>query len=745
MCGRRRVRRVSSGEPGAPCMPPDLTRPRARAERHRRGYRLARAARVTAPGEVVWSRQRRRRAAEQAEGLAVALRPRRPPAVVRRSALPTVALTDPAGRRRCAPLRPRSTAPWACCAGGQVARRAVGRPSSSGTPRCTTCSSVARGPTRLGANVPAERERTVPADVGLRLARGATVTSLPVVVGFVGADHVAMLLAAGARRTPADRLVAFCDVGTNTEISSSGAGATACSAASGPCVSRAHVEAGMRAAPGDRRGDLATPAGRAHRRRRARRRDLRLRPARRRRGAPRTGSSPRSARSGGPPARHARRRPTPPRTGRWPVRPTPRRRAGPSATAIRPGCGCSRRRPASARTRSTDRPRGARSARTSTRSAPGRRARAPRPDVRQVGNAAGAARASCWRPRRRAAAARLAGSGTSVHRHPEFADRFTQALRLARPRLRSHGGSRGPPPTTDRRVRAAYAIHRAGAGRSRTASDQCDHCPVGACPTGRGRAIRADRPSGAHPAASSAEDPVYADDLFLRSTSSSSAVRQRLRRRLAAQGRRTLTAPSHHHLRLPSDHRPPATPALTRPPRAGRPTRAPPDDAGAARDAVGEDRPMDTRSQPPTRTADRVPARRAGRLRRAERARARFRVGGDDAFSPGAAPPRSRRARAPTSTPSPPRAAGTVPPAWTPARCATRRATSRDIDQTFWVCFPVHPDGDAAREVSSPGPQASHDRRCTVSHRGVRRAGACSWTDCTQSHRGPVLPARVAG
>lgn len=104
--------------------------------------------------------------------------------------------------------------------------------------------------------VPADaRERTVPAqEVGLHLGPGATVTSPPVVAGFVGADHVAVLLAAGAGRVgapPPDRVTAYLDVGTNTEVSLVARGRhLACSAASGPAFEGAHVEAGMRAAPG---------------------------------------------------------------------------------------------------------------------------------------------------------------------------------------------------------------------------------------------------------------------------------------------------------------------------------------------------------------------------------------------------------------------------------------------------------------------------------------------------------------
>lgn len=93
-------------------------------------------------------------------------------------------------------------------------------------------------------------ERTVSASsVGLHLAEGATVTSPPVVAGFVGSDHVAMLVAAGASR--ARGVTAYLDVGTNTEISLVVDGAHwTCSAASGPAFEGAHIDAGMRAARG---------------------------------------------------------------------------------------------------------------------------------------------------------------------------------------------------------------------------------------------------------------------------------------------------------------------------------------------------------------------------------------------------------------------------------------------------------------------------------------------------------------
>jgi len=262
------------------------------------GHRLACAARVTAPGEVVVEPVNGVGAPlSQTEGPAVALpAPRTSPR--RRAPLGlavdlgttglaaylvdpagrvlasvgapnpqvtfgedvmarlTVALTDPA---RAASMRTVLAAEvdrlvGVLCRRAGVARRAVGEAVVVGnTAMHHLFFGLPVAQLAWAPYVPAERgERTVPADdVGLRLARGATVTSPPVVAGFVGADHVAMLLAAGAPDVPADRLVAFCDVGTNTEISLVGRGRhLACSAASGPAFEGAHVEAGMRAAPG---------------------------------------------------------------------------------------------------------------------------------------------------------------------------------------------------------------------------------------------------------------------------------------------------------------------------------------------------------------------------------------------------------------------------------------------------------------------------------------------------------------
>ena len=87
------------------------------------------------------------------------------------------------------------------------------------------------------------------ANVGLELAPGAVVHLLPNIAGFVGADHVAMLLATGTHLQ--EGVVVSLDIGTNTEITLMAHGRmVACSTASGPAFEGAHIRDGMRAAEG---------------------------------------------------------------------------------------------------------------------------------------------------------------------------------------------------------------------------------------------------------------------------------------------------------------------------------------------------------------------------------------------------------------------------------------------------------------------------------------------------------------
>lgn len=86
-------------------------------------------------------------------------------------------------------------------------------------------------------------------DIGLHFAPGAYVHLLPNVAGFVGADHVAMLLATGMDEV-AQTAIAV-DIGTNTEIClNHGGRMKSVSCASGPAFEGAHIKFGMRAAPG---------------------------------------------------------------------------------------------------------------------------------------------------------------------------------------------------------------------------------------------------------------------------------------------------------------------------------------------------------------------------------------------------------------------------------------------------------------------------------------------------------------
>ncbi len=86
-------------------------------------------------------------------------------------------------------------------------------------------------------------------EIGLRIAPGAYVHLLPNIAGYVGADHVAMLLA--TRIAEAKGVMLAIDIGTNTEICLNNHGKmTSVSCASGPAFEGAHIKFGMRAAPG---------------------------------------------------------------------------------------------------------------------------------------------------------------------------------------------------------------------------------------------------------------------------------------------------------------------------------------------------------------------------------------------------------------------------------------------------------------------------------------------------------------
>lgn len=85
--------------------------------------------------------------------------------------------------------------------------------------------------------------------IGLNIASGAKIYLPPNIAGYVGADHVAMLLATGAWSS--QKTTIALDIGTNTEISLVHQGKIlSCSCASGPAFEGAHIVFGMRAAPG---------------------------------------------------------------------------------------------------------------------------------------------------------------------------------------------------------------------------------------------------------------------------------------------------------------------------------------------------------------------------------------------------------------------------------------------------------------------------------------------------------------
>jgi uncharacterized 2Fe-2S/4Fe-4S cluster protein (DUF4445 family) len=128
--------------------------------------------------------------------------------------------------------------------------------------------------TQLGASpyVPAVSEAIdIPARaLGLNLAPGAYVHLPPNIAGYVGADHVAMLMATlidpHTGEPPPDKTVVALDIGTNTEITLAHRGKmVSCSCASGPAFEGAHIRDGMRAAPGAiERVQIAGDAVRIH-------------------------------------------------------------------------------------------------------------------------------------------------------------------------------------------------------------------------------------------------------------------------------------------------------------------------------------------------------------------------------------------------------------------------------------------------------------------------------------------------
>ncbi len=100
---------------------------------------------------------------------------------------------------------------------------------------------------------------------GLRLNPRARLFMPPPVAGFVGSDHLAMLV--GADLADAEGIRLAIDIGTNTEVSLiRPEGILICSTASGPAFEGAHISSGMRAGEGAvdtvaiRSGELACHA-----------------------------------------------------------------------------------------------------------------------------------------------------------------------------------------------------------------------------------------------------------------------------------------------------------------------------------------------------------------------------------------------------------------------------------------------------------------------------------------------------
>lgn len=86
-------------------------------------------------------------------------------------------------------------------------------------------------------------------ELGLRIGGGAQVYLPPIIAGYIGSDHIAMLISTSTHNS-VETCIAL-DIGTNTEITLSHDGKLySCSCASGPAFEGAHIKAGMRAGPG---------------------------------------------------------------------------------------------------------------------------------------------------------------------------------------------------------------------------------------------------------------------------------------------------------------------------------------------------------------------------------------------------------------------------------------------------------------------------------------------------------------
>jgi uncharacterized 2Fe-2S/4Fe-4S cluster protein (DUF4445 family) len=105
---------------------------------------------------------------------------------------------------------------------------------------------LGRAPYQPSVREPLDRKAR---DLGLAVAPGAYVHLPPPVGGFVGSDHIAMILAAGVHTT--ERTVLALDIGTNTEAALAHRGRIqSISCASGPALEGGHLTHGTGAVPG---------------------------------------------------------------------------------------------------------------------------------------------------------------------------------------------------------------------------------------------------------------------------------------------------------------------------------------------------------------------------------------------------------------------------------------------------------------------------------------------------------------
>ncbi len=105
---------------------------------------------------------------------------------------------------------------------------------------------LGRAPFTMATSEPLEIKAS---EMGLEISSGGYIYLPSPIAGFVGSDHLAMLIASGIE-TKEGNLIAI-DIGTNTEIAlKTKERIISCSCASGPAFEGAHIKHGMRAASG---------------------------------------------------------------------------------------------------------------------------------------------------------------------------------------------------------------------------------------------------------------------------------------------------------------------------------------------------------------------------------------------------------------------------------------------------------------------------------------------------------------